>query len=49
LFFVDVRNVFDRRHVTGINAGAGNLKGQDAARFFAGEPASLYAGAEWRW
>lgn len=49
LFFVYVRNIFDRRHVTGINAGAGNLNGQDAARFFPGEPVSLYAGAEWRW
>jgi len=47
--FAEVRNLFDRRHATGINAGAGNLNGQDAARFFPGEPLSFYAGAEWRW
>ncbi len=48
-FFLDLRNLFDRRHVTGINSGAGNLGGHDDARFFAGEPLSLYGGAEWEW
>ncbi|MDF9827287.1 iron complex outermembrane receptor protein [Ereboglobus sp. PH5-5] len=48
-FFLDLRNVLGRRHVTGINAGAGNLGGMDAARFFPGEPRTLYGGAEFRW
>lgn len=47
--FLDLRNVFDRTHVTGINAAAGNLNGADAARFFAGEPRTLFGGAEFRW
>jgi len=47
--FIDVQNLLNRRYVTGMNAGAGTLAGQDAARFFAGDPISLYAGAEWRW
>ncbi|MDR2673832.1 MAG: TonB-dependent receptor [Opitutaceae bacterium] len=50
-FFLDLRNVFDRRYVSGINSGAGNFSAPatDRARFFAGEPLSLFGGVEWKW
>ncbi|OAM90552.1 hypothetical protein AW736_07105 [Termitidicoccus mucosus] len=53
-FFLDLRNVFDRRYVSGINSGIGNFSALppasgDRARFFAGEPMSLFGGVEWKW
>ncbi|MDR0353221.1 MAG: TonB-dependent receptor [Opitutaceae bacterium] len=50
-FFLDLRNLFDRSYVSGINSGIGNFSAPaaDKARFFAGEPLSLYGGVEWKW
>ena len=47
--FLDLRNALDRRYVSGINAGSGNLHARDNTSFFPGEPRALYAGAELRW
>jgi iron complex outermembrane receptor protein len=50
-FFLDLRNIFDRSYVSGINSGVGDFSaaGADRARFFAGEPLSLFGGVEWKW
>lgn len=47
--FVEVRNVFDRVYVSGMDGGAAVVINGDPSNLFPGTPRSYLAGVEWKW